>query len=89
MPSTMQPASAGDVKRMILAFNKGKMGKDGQDGRDGTDGQDGYTPVPGIDYPTDAQIDAKIAAALAERNQLEPLVAESVEWLNENGDPTK
>lgn len=89
MPSTMQPASAGDVKRMILAFSKGKMGKDGQDGRDGTDGQDGYTPVPGVDYPTDAQIDAKIAAALAERNQLEPLVAESVTWLNENGDPTK
>jgi hypothetical protein len=86
MPSTMQPASAGDVKRMILAFSKGKMGKDG---RDGTDGQDGYTPVPGVDYPTDAQIDAKIAATLAERNQLEPLVAESAEWLNENGDPTK
>lgn len=55
----------------------------------GKDGLDGYTPVPGIDYPTDAQIDAKIAAALAERNQLEPLVAESVTWLNENGDPTK
>ena len=51
-------------------------------------GEDGYTPVAGVDYPTDAQIDTKIAAALAERNQLEPLIAESVDWLNENGDPT-
>lgn len=55
----------------------------------GTDGDDGYTPVAGVDYPTDAQIDKKIAAALAERNQLEPLVAESVDWLKSNGDPTK
>lgn len=56
---------------------------------DGAPGAPGYTPVAGVDYPTDAQIDTKIAAALAQRNQLEPLRAESEDWLNENGDPTK
>ena len=70
MPSTMQPASAGDVKRMILAFSKGKMGKDGQDG---------YTPVPGVDYPTTEQVDSYIAAELAKRNQFVPIPAASVE----------
>ena len=70
MPSTMQPASAGDVKRMILAFSKGKMGKDGQDG---------YTPVPGVDYPTVEQVDSYIAAELAKRNQFVPIPAASVE----------
>lgn len=56
---------------------------------DGEDGTDGYTPVAGVDYPTDAQFDEKIATALANRNQLEPIVADSKEWLDANGDPTK
>ena len=70
--------SAAEVKRKV---ESGEL--------DGAPGAPGYTPVAGVDYPTDAQIDTKIAAALAQRNQLEPLRAESEDWLNENGDPTK
>ena len=58
-------------------------------GKAGTNGTNGTTPVAGVDYPTDAQIDEKIATALANRNQLEPIIAESKEWLDANGDPTK
>ena len=59
-------------------------------------GTPGYTPKRGTDYWTAEDIEAMrseneayIAEELAKRNQLEPLIAESAEWLNENGDPTK
>lgn len=64
----------------------------GVDYFDGTDGNDGYTPVRGVDYwtPDDiAAIDADIAKELAKRAQLRPEPAESLEWLEENGDQSK
>lgn len=36
----------------------GKDGQDGQDGQNGQDGQDGYTPVKGIDYFTEAEVNS-------------------------------
>lgn len=35
----------------------GVNGSDGRDGRDGRDGEDGYTPVKGVDYFTDAEVE--------------------------------
>jgi len=70
----------------------GKDGSDGIPGAPGADGSDGYTPVRGIDYwtPEDiAAIDADIATELAKRGQLKPEFAQSLEWLQENGDQTK
>lgn len=57
-----------------------------------TNGKDGYTPVRGVDYwtPEDvAATDTKLAQMLAERAQLRPEPAESLEWLKANGDPAK
>ena len=70
----------------------GKDGSDGIPGAPGADGSDGYTPVRGVDYwtPDDiAAMDAKLAQMLAERAQLRPEPAESMEWLKANGDTTK
>lgn len=36
----------------------GQDGQDGQNGQDGQDGQDGYTPVKGIDYFTEAEVNS-------------------------------
>ncbi|MBE6851057.1 MAG: hypothetical protein E7504_04875, partial [Ruminococcus sp.] len=62
----------------------------------GEKGDDGYTPIRGVDYWTEADVEAIntateafVVSELADRAQLEPLFAESVEWLNETGDTTK
>lgn len=55
-------------------------------------GPPGPAPVKGGDYWTDddiAEMEADIAEVLAKRDQLKPEIAQSVEWLAENGDPTK
>lgn len=36
-------------------------GTNGQDGKDGKDGEDGYTPIKGVDYFTEADIEELIA----------------------------
>ena len=64
----------------------------GVPGTDGQPGQDGYTPVRGIDYYTEAdkaEFSTYIATELAKRGQLAPEFAESLEWLEANGDKTK
>ena len=56
------------------------------------DGVDGRTPVNGVDYNTPAELDqwkAWIMGELALRGQSRPEVAESLLWLQENGDPAK
>ena len=61
-------------------------------GRDGDPGDDGYTPARGKDYwtPVDiASMEAKLAQMLAERAQLRPEPAESLAWLEANGDTNK
>lgn len=71
---------------------RGPAGKDGTPGLDGTPGADGYTPVYGVDYMTPedkAEWEAYIATELAKRGQLKPEFAESMEWLEENGDQSK
>ena len=37
---------------------KGEPGEKGETGKDGVDGQDGYTPVKGVDYFTEEDIDS-------------------------------
>ena len=67
-------------------------GVDYFDGQDGQNGKAGYTPVKGVDYYTQADKDefkTYIATELAKRGQLAPEYADSVEWLNENGDQSK
>lgn len=64
----------------------------GTNGLDGAPGEDGYTPVKGVDYFTEAdkaEFEAYIATELAKRGQLKPEYAESVEWLEANGDQSK
>ncbi len=70
----------------------GKNGVDGKDGKDGEKGADGYTPIKGVDYYTEAdksEFSEYIASELAKRGQLKPELAESKEWLEENGDASK
>lgn len=58
----------------------------------GDDGEDGKTPVKGIDYYTEAdksEFSEYIASELAKRGQLAPEYAESLEWLDANGDQSK
>ena len=64
--------------------------------RNGSDGADGRTPVRGEDYWTaedvaamQADNQAYILEELAQRGQVEPLFAESAEWLEANGDKSK
>lgn len=59
---------------------------------DGKDGEDGKTPVKGVDYYTEAdkaEWSEYIASELAKRGQLAPANAESLEWLEANGDQSK
>lgn len=44
----------------------GAPGKDGQDGKDGEPGKDGYTPVKGVDYFTESDIQEIISIINAE-----------------------
>ena len=70
----------------------GKDGSPGAPGSDGTPGADGYTPVRGVDYYTDAdkaEFEEYIATELAKRNRIQLEFAESLEWLEANGDQTK
>ena len=60
--------------------------------KNGQTGASGKTPVRGTDYWTSAdkaEIEAYLATELAKRGQLAPEYADSVEWLNENGDQSK
>lgn len=61
---------------------QGDPGKAGTDGKDGTHGKDGYTPVKGTDYWTaadKAEVEGFITDELADRAQLEPEFANSIE----------
>lgn len=72
--------------------DKGDTGAAGKDGSDGRDGADGKTPVKGVDYYTEAdksEFSEFIASELAKRGQLAPEYAESLEWLEANGDQSK
>ena len=44
----------------------GSAGKDGKDGKDGEDGEDGKTPVRGIDYFTDSDVDSMVSRVATE-----------------------
>ena len=63
-----------------------------KNGTDGSKGDKGDTPVRGTDYYTDAdkaEWSEYIASELAKRGQLAPEYAESLEWLEANGDQSK
>jgi hypothetical protein len=47
------------------AGDRGPAGADGQPGQDGAPGADGYTPQKGIDYFTQADVDAIVAQIAA------------------------
>lgn len=68
---TGQADGVGWTLLVPLSDIKGADGKDGINGSNGADGADGYTPVRGVDYWTEsdvneikAYIDAKIAEAV-------------------------
>lgn len=44
----------------------GSAGQDGKDGRDGEDGEDGKTPVRGIDYFTESDVDSMVSRVATE-----------------------
>ena len=52
-------SSLGDIKGKDGAT--GKTGRAGKDGADGRDGRDGKTPVKGVDYFTDRELDLFVA----------------------------
>lgn len=71
---------------------KGADGAKGDKGDKGDPGADGKTPVKGVDYYTEAdksEFSEYIASELAKRGQLAPEYAESLEWLDANGDQSK
>lgn len=51
--------------------------------------KNGITPVAGTDYLGKEEAEAYIASELAKRGQLKPENAQSLEWLNANGDTSK
>jgi len=72
--------------------DKGDTGETGPQGRAGETGAAGYTPIRGVDYYTDAdksEFSEYIASELAKRGQLAPEFAESMEWLEANGEQDK
>lgn len=72
--------------------SQGPKGDKGDTGETGPKGVDGKTPVKGIDYYTEAdkaEFSEYIASELAKRGQLKPEYAESLEWLEANGDQNK
>lgn len=83
---TEQSDSTAQARKYKIGIPAGKQGEPG------TPGEDGYTPVRGVDYwtPTDkAEIESFIADELAKRGQLKPEFAQSLEWLEANGDISK
>ncbi len=76
----------GDKGEQGIQGEKGEKGASGTNGKDGVDGKDGHTPVKGVDYWTEsdmeavaADISAEVASQLAGRAQLAPEFADSVE----------
>lgn len=78
--------------RITITDKNGTKTVDVMDGEDGDPGDPGKTPVRGEDYWTDAdkaEIEAYIATELAKRGQIKPEFAQSMEWLEANGDTSK
>lgn len=79
----------------VVTFSDGKK-LTVKNGKQGGKGDPGYTPVRGKDYWTTndenaiaADISVEVAEQLAGKAQLKPEFAESVAWLEENGDQRK
>lgn len=80
---TEQSDSTDQARKYKLGIPAGKPGEPGDPGK---------TPVRGEDYWTDAdkaEIEAFIASELAKRGQIKPEFAQSMEWLEANGDTSK
>lgn len=72
------------------------IGPAGPEGPQGQTGADGYTPVKGVDFwnaddkeEIEADISAEVADQLADKAQLQPEYADSLEVLEEKGDTSK
>lgn len=58
-------------------IKNGKDGKDGKDGEPGVDGKDGYTPVKGVDYFTEEDIES-IASEVAKQVTIDQVTPDQV-----------
>ena len=52
----------------------GQDGKDGKDGKDGQDGEDGYTPIKGVDYFTQEDIESISTFFVVENSSENPFI---------------
>ena len=89
---TVTTSKSGKVTTLTITDKNGTKTATISDGVDGAPGQNGYTPVAGVDYYTEAdkaEIKAYITEELTKRGQLKPEKAESLEWLEANGDRSK
>lgn len=94
--TTLTVTSASGTSSADLKGETGATGARGIQGEKGDKGANGYTPVKGVDYWTEedkaeieADISAEVADQLADKAQLQPEYADSLEVLEEKGDTSK